>query len=391
MAVVQRVVNGSLSFWIDWGVVERIVRARQLAFVRAQRTTEENTSGREWYNPFTWAMPSVTYLDTDWDAVRSRADSLTSQVMWRLQETAQRDARQVRAELHALAQETRAYTARMLEKQAAIQVENVKRMHAADATFEGQLALVRWMRDTSAATLMVGATVVSTPAAVGILASGSALKGHAKWDAQESLPSGERLGTAILTAVGSFTFGAFKIGGTRLTGGEEAVLVVLKAQYETAGALMEGKSFGQAVADGGAIVAGAGAEAIFKAGPMKKLLGRAAVPISAHVKELVDRGVRSLGGAAAPRSNGASGRVGAPAPSLHGAGRQPPGPLALPKPDLSRVIGTPGRANDGGEAAASGASARLLARATLTDMGLLARAILQEAPDGATLRPGVLA
>jgi hypothetical protein len=109
--------------------------------------------------------------------------------------------------------------------------------------------------------LIIGSSLISGGAAVGLLGGGSVLKGVGK------LEETGNVGSAILTATGSFVIGALplnlggpvKIGGSilqRTSGeavkwGERAVLIVIgagmDAQFQACNALIEGKSGKQAL------------------------------------------------------------------------------------------------------------------------------------------------
>ena len=100
MTSTQRVTRNGLSYWINWTIVERIVRNHERALAIAQCSTVESTNEREWYLPTTWSMPTIRFLTTDWIAVRARESARSMSMLSQLR--AQAGGREHRRQGNAL-------------------------------------------------------------------------------------------------------------------------------------------------------------------------------------------------------------------------------------------------------------------------------------------------
>ncbi len=382
MSSTQRVTRNGLSYWINWTIVERIVRNHERALAIAQCSTVESTNEREWYLPTTWSMPTIRFLATDWIAVRTRESARSMSMLSQLRAQAGSDVLSVQEQLKAMVAATETLTSRRLERQAALEAESMRQIMAADTSYENEIAAAKWLLNSSASTLMVGATVLSGGAAggaaVGMLAGGSAMTGIAKWTESETLPSDRRIATALITGVGTFMFGAFKIpGGRALSRVEDAVLIVLKAQVDTAGALVEGKSMGDALSTGATSIAGAGTEHLFKSQRVLDLLKKVPVPVSTALKEgvkqAVEHGVRAATKPAVTATTPVMSRTAAFAPGV----RVPT--IDLPRPNVDHLTRPPAVAKTTAPSPTA-ESSPLLQRTIFTKDFLLPFAIVREEP-----------
>jgi hypothetical protein len=272
--------NDHGSYAIDWDIVYRIVRAYHTALAREQYATLVTTSESNWYNPFSWSLPDIRSVEVDWDRVRSSATKAADDDFNRLAEqAATRDVRDVYRELSYMVTATGSYTTAFVDWLGAVQTGNMSRINSAVDSYGTAIEVAKFVRDTSADGLMVGATILTGGAGVAVLGGGATMKGWAKFQDTADLSTDRRVGAAVATGVGNFMFGAFKLGGMKLTGGEEAVVTILQAQWETGVALTEGKSVAASLATGSLKLAGPFVDRFFKLAPVSSLLERACAPI----------------------------------------------------------------------------------------------------------------
>lgn len=273
--------NDHATCAVDWDVVYRLVRSYHRAVEREAASKVVTTSESSWYNPFSWSMPDIRSLEVDWEQVRMRSTAAADADFARIAERATRDVRDLHRELKWMVERTSNQTTAFSDRLAALQSENMARISSAVSSYGTQIEVTKFVRDTSADGLMVGATIMSGGAGLAVLGGGSTLKGWAKFQDTEAVAgNANAAAAAMLTATGNFMFGAFKLGGNKLANSEEAVLTILQAQWETGIALVEGKTLGQAVQSGSLKLAGPFVDRVFKAAPVARMLERACVPIS---------------------------------------------------------------------------------------------------------------
>jgi hypothetical protein len=156
-----------------------------------------------------------------------------------------------------------------------IQDANISAMQQAEDDYTGLIEACKFVRDTSTDIVAIGSTIATGGAAAGLLGASSMLKGVYKY--QDT----GKAGAAVLYGAGSMALGAFKIRGAKLTSGGEYTLVIAQGILEGTTSLASGKSFGDAVADGGLKIAAAGtSQAIFSNGMVKDIFGRMPVPFT---------------------------------------------------------------------------------------------------------------
>lgn len=266
------------TFAIDWDVVHRILRDYHRAIAREAYSRVVTTSESRFYNPFSWSLPDIRSLDVDWDRVRSRSVADADQDFERVSEKAARDVRLMHLELKHMLGETARLNTAFTDQLGSLQSENMARINGAVSSYDSQISAARFLRDTSADGLMVGATILTGGAGAAVLGGGSAMKGWAK------MQDTGNAGAAILTGVGSFTFGVFKLGGRASSGlAEDAALAILQAEWETGVGLVEGKSLGEAAAVGSLKLAGPFVDRFFKLAPVKGMIERACIPLTITV------------------------------------------------------------------------------------------------------------
>ena len=278
--------NDRATYAVDWDVVNRLVRGYHRSKLRDDCSQVVTTSESRWFNPFSWSLPDVRSLEVDWDKVSSRLNTAADDDFNRLAQQATRDVPSMHRDLQWMVADTSRRTAAFTDILGALQTENMIRINSAVESYEGQVQAAKFVRDTAADGLMVGASIATGGAGVAVLGGGSALKGWAKY--QDT----GRAGAAVLTGVGGFTFGVFKLGGTKLKAGEEAALTILQAEWETGVALAEGKSLGKALGTGSLKLAGPFVDRFFKMGVVKSMLERACVPL--RITVAAENGVENV-------------------------------------------------------------------------------------------------
>lgn len=178
----------------------------------------------------------------------------------RLELEVMRDGAQGFQKLAAMRQQTESSVAEVREMQRSASHETFANIELSVARGETGLAIAKQVRDLSATTLVVGSSVMTGGAAVAVLGGGSVLRGVSKYQTSGNI------GSAVLSATGSFVVGAIPLGGGSLKAGaslaarvggesirygERAALIVvgaqLDAQFEGATALIEGRSAREAL------------------------------------------------------------------------------------------------------------------------------------------------
>jgi hypothetical protein len=265
------------SYFIDWDIVYRILHAYHLANERDRqsrvvRDVEPGVSG--------WFLPAIESVEVPWHQVRSKATANADHDFDRFSEVWVRDVRILHRSLTGFTRATETATARFRDLMASTQSENMARVNSAVRLNEAGEGIARFFRDTAAEGLVIGSTLLTGGAAAPALAAlggGSALKGVGKY--QDS----GNVGSAFVTGTGTFIFGLFKVGGTKLSRAEEAAVVVVQAQWETMNALVDGKSMSEALAKGGAKLTGPFVDRLTKLPGVLPLFARAAAPLNITV------------------------------------------------------------------------------------------------------------
>lgn len=264
----ELVQNSATQYAVDWPILARFVRSHEMAKHRARLASVKTVSQTTW-NPFSWSLPEISSVEVPWDDVTARASVATFLRVNELRNVGDTQMRYVAIKVRDMIRETDRLNTRFLELMASTQSENMTRVNKSVASYDSKIEIAKFLRDTSADGLMVGATVLTGGAATAVLAGGSALKGYGRYEDTDNVVSG------VMTGVGSFAFGAFQIGGL-----QKGAIVIMQASWETGTCLVEGKGFAESVATGSLKLAGLGVDKVFKLGVVQSLLGKAAVPMA---------------------------------------------------------------------------------------------------------------
>ncbi|GLC25951.1 hypothetical protein [Roseisolibacter agri] len=265
--------NDHAQYAVDWDVVLRLIRGYHRAVLRYTLAQVTTTSESSWYSPLSWSLPDIKSIEVDWTRVRASVNQRGDEDFATLAEVAVQSVPEMARQLRFMVEQTTRYTNAFLDLQAAVQSENTVRMHRAIETYEDAVSAARFLRDTSADGLMVGAAIMTGGAGLAVLGGASALKGYGKYEDTENV------GAAVVYGVGNFAFGAFKLGGRTLAVREEAVVAILQAQWEAGVALIEGRSLGDALAIGSLKLGGPFVDRFFKLPALQRVIKWASVPI----------------------------------------------------------------------------------------------------------------
>jgi hypothetical protein len=106
-----------------------------------------------------------------------------------MRNSAKIDARSIALELESRIEAAGRRKEKFLDLMGDVQTRNMQKISEATEDYEGQVELLRFVRDTSADGLMVGASIMSGGAAgFAALRAGSILKGVAKWEIRAASP-----------------------------------------------------------------------------------------------------------------------------------------------------------------------------------------------------------
>ncbi len=262
------------DYAVDWDVVERLCMSHWRTHYQLYHSETIETSQRT-LNPFSWALPSIKSVDVNWDKVREDAHVACAKDMIVYSSQAAKDMRGVALDLKWKVERTavnkRTFTADLKKVQSA----NTTAIQEAESDYQGMIDVARFVRDTSADVVAIGSTIATGGAAAGLLGASSALKGVYKYQDTGSA------GAAVLYGTGSLVLGVFKIGGAKLSGKEEYVLIIAQGMLEAGPSLAAGDTFAEAVERGGLKIASAGAaQALFSSSVVKEAFAKMPIPFT---------------------------------------------------------------------------------------------------------------
>ena len=264
--------SGSTQFAVDWDIVQRIVRSYHTASLQLAHAREITMSQSHWYNPMTWSLPDISHVEVDWDAVRGDADAFAQEDVRNMRVEAKYNAPRIARRLETLIDLTASKKERFIDWIGTVQTQNMVSINKAVADYEASTEIARFVRDTSADGLMVGASVMTGGAAVAALGGASFFKGVCRFQDSGSV------GASVMEGAGSFAFAYVKLG-KEFTFKEEMVLALVQAPWTTGTELVGGSTITRAVTSGAVKLTGPSSEALFKLAPAKTLFDKVAVPI----------------------------------------------------------------------------------------------------------------
>jgi hypothetical protein len=279
----ELVQSGRTQFAIDWSVVRRLVRSHYLTYHQLSYAQEVTLSDSRWYNPLSWSMPDVSNIEVDWDTVHRKTDSDTDQELKELTKQAQSNAAAVAYRVKSMIETAAKNKESFIDWMGDVQTQNMKSINKAVDEYQSHIDLARFVRDTSADGLMVGASVMTGGAALAVMGAGSTLKGTAKFQDTGSV------GAAVLEGAGSLMFACVKLGKS-FSFKQDMMLALIQAPYKTGTELVGGSTLGKALLSGALKLTGPAVDQLFKLSPSKTAFERMAVPISIWRKTIDEPG-----------------------------------------------------------------------------------------------------
>jgi hypothetical protein len=267
--------NGKIEYAVDWDVVERMCMSYWTSDYQWRYSKTENSSESEWYNPFSWSLPSIKTFVVDWDKVRDSARISCNSDMFRFSRVGASDMGSVAREMKWKVEQTAINRKQITDELKDIQSDNVEALESAEKSYTGSINACKFIRDTSADVVAIGSAVATGGTGVALLGASSYLKGMYKYQDTGSA------GAAVLYGAGSLVVGAFKVNGAKLTSAGEYTLIIAQGVLETGTSLVAGDSFVKAIKEGGLKIASAGtAQAIFGSELAEKVFSRIPIPLN---------------------------------------------------------------------------------------------------------------
>ncbi len=263
---------GNTQFAIDWDIVRRLLRSYWTAYLQYQYAEEITISDSNWYNPMSWALPDVSHIEVNWTRVREDAKENTDVELEAMRVKAQYGAAGVARELEFKIEEAARYKEMYVDWMGEVQTQNMQRINKSVDAYESAVDVARFVRDMSADGLMVGASVMTGGAAVGVMGAGSLFKGTCKFQDTGSV------GAGAMEAAGTFAFAYVKLG-KKFSFKQDMVLALVQAPWKMGTELVGGATLGKAALSGALKLTGPSVEKLFKIGPGKMLFDKVAVPV----------------------------------------------------------------------------------------------------------------
>src|SRR5688572_14867685 len=264
--------NGQTQFAIDWDIVSRLVRSYHTARLQMVCAREVTMSNSHWYNPMTWSLPAISHVEVDWDKVRRDADSLAVADVRNMRTEAKYNAARIARRLEDLIELTAERKETFVNWIGTVQTQNMESINKAIADYESGADIAKFVRDTSADGLMVGASVMTGAAAVAALGGASFFKGTCRFQDTGSV------GAGVMQAAGSLAFAYVKLG-KNFTFNQDVVLALVQAPYTLGTELVGGATISKAVGSSALKLTAPAAEGLFKLGPARTLFDKVAVPV----------------------------------------------------------------------------------------------------------------
>lgn len=295
----NRIIDDGRGIWIiDWSVVKMIIR-NYMHYDSILRHSRMNAISQvDWYNPFSWAMPTMMQYEVDWSSQNIDKEYLSGEMLAEFVQRASESVASLKVKLANLIQLTHEKKLQFRSNLQSASKQTSENINKAVNTYNRLTDGARIVRDTSAEVVLVGATVLSGGAAAGAIAAGSAMKGIATYQDTGSVGAAliETTGTVIISIIplGRKATGAVALTKKELVAYEGAVLF-LEVQFEVAKGLASGESLKSALAKGGVKVVSTGAGHlsgnILSTPAVKDIMSRTGLP----AKYLISRTSRQLG------------------------------------------------------------------------------------------------
>ena len=263
---------GTTEFAIDWSVVRRMVRSYYTAYHQLTCAQEVTLSDSRWYNPMSWSLPDVTHLEVDWEAVNRYVEANTDQELQEMRARAKSNAAGVAHRLEWMIEAAGRNKEDFVDWMGDLQTRNMRSINQAVADYESKVEVARFVRDSSADGLMVGASVMSGGTAAAVMGAGSFLKGESKWQDTGSV------GAGVMEGAGSLVFAYVKLGKT-FSFKQDMVLALVQAGWKTGTELVSGAALAKAATSGALKLTGPTVDRLLQLAPARTLFDKVAVPL----------------------------------------------------------------------------------------------------------------
>lgn len=265
--------NGNAKFFVDWDEVNRINKSFWTSFCLYNSSIVITLSDSHWANPFSYSMPDITHVETDWDLVTKNVARGSENDLKTFKRIATYNVGSVAQQLTDRIRQALHFKKLFMGMQRRANDKSMLSIEKSVDSYMSQIEATKLVRDLSAEGLLIGASVMSGGAAAAAMATGSILKGTAKFQDTGSVAAG------ALEMGGSFVFGYIKLG-RQFTFKQEMVLALIKAPVTTGTELLGGASFSEAALSGALTLTGPSVDKMFSTDLVKKGFQKAAVPIT---------------------------------------------------------------------------------------------------------------
>lgn len=240
------------DYLVEWGEVFDLLKQ----YRRATMTSEmaRTTLSADESTIFA-TIPRLVSLDVPWSTIREQAPARAARDLIEFKARFAGDPEGVRAELRTRETQIGVQTERFRRRNAEIMDRNNKVMEAGLKTIDDHMAIAKFVRDASFATVVFGSSLMTGGASLAALGGGSILTGAAT--TQDALYEGKvseqrALTAGLISATTTFGFGMFKLSkAAKLLGkSQDLVVAVLGGVAGTAQGIVGGDSVQDAIADG---------------------------------------------------------------------------------------------------------------------------------------------
>jgi len=237
----------------EYIVNERLVRRIIESYYRAKANL---LFGKAKEMDTEWFEPDITVFEVDWEKARTWTQQHTTARLYSNWMVSMPMMRPRIDELIQMQRDTVMLAADFRRKVRELEKQSQQSRERMVDFWGGAASGAKLVRDGSASTLMVGATVLSGGSAAALFAggAGTALRFTGKlqdakggWQDNLGAASAQAVGDLIFTVIPATRAGAVMRGAQ---GTEKAVLIFLEAQWDTGVSLLEGKEVSEAVLDG---------------------------------------------------------------------------------------------------------------------------------------------
>ena len=268
------------SFCIDWQTCCQIMKSYHRARLQMQFSKETTESQSSTLNPLSWGLPDLTFVEVDWDKVRSNAHAAVLSSAWTSGASAMFERNGVDSlvgTLRGMQRDTRRLNSDFHDRMRAASKKSWSSMERSIDTYQSRADEARSLRDLSGSILIGASTVATGGVALAATAGmGTVLKTTAKFQDTGSA------GAAVIEATQNIACTVIPVARGKAMG--TATKIVISTVADTGKALLEGTPIGKAIAVGAVNVPTGVGGAIVK-GTAEKLLGKTAAPIVIKVAQ----------------------------------------------------------------------------------------------------------